>query len=174
MSKTISAGVWVLLLGLSPLAAANPNPNDLDYRNEQLKNHAVRRPVPQPRELYAAALPFERTTDLAPEVPASGVVDWREAPKYLGADPITVEGRIVDTFQTSGPVIRLQFARFQDEPDAFYIALFDEAWKGGAIRDAARHFAGKTLRVTGPVTEFRGNTNIEVRNLDVIELIGRR
>ncbi|MEM8782837.1 MAG: hypothetical protein AAGE65_08255 [Planctomycetota bacterium] len=155
-------------------AAANPNPNDLAYRYEKLTEHAGRSPLPQPREVFASALPFERTTELTPDVPDSGVVAWQDAAKYLGGDPITVEGRIVDTFQTNGPVVRLQFARFRDDPDAFYVALFDEAWKGTTIRDAARHFAGKILRVTGPVTEFRGNPNIEVRDLDHIEIIGRR
>lgn len=155
-------------------AVANPNPNDLAYRYEQLSKHAGRSPLPQPREVFPAALPFERTVELTPDVPKSGVVAWREAPKYLGGDAITVEGIIVDTYQTSGPVTRLQFARFRDEPDAFYIALFEEAWKGTGIKDPAKHFAGKSIRVTGPVSEFRGNPNIEVKTINAIQLIGRR
>ncbi|MEM1445122.1 MAG: hypothetical protein AAGF84_03645 [Planctomycetota bacterium] len=172
MTRSLIAVVVAALFTLPALG--NPNPNDIGYRYERLTEHAGRSPLPQPREVFASALPFERTTDLAPDVPKSGVVSWRDAPKYLGAEPITVEGTIVDTFQTSGPVLRLQFARFRDEPDAFYIALFEDAWKGSSIRDPARHFAGKTLRVTGSVSEFRGNPNIEVRDLDMIELIGRR
>jgi hypothetical protein len=174
--------MWLILTTLAMLAMvwpagmaeARPNPNDLAYRYEQLSKHAGRSPLAQPREVFAQALPFERQTEMTPDVPQSGVVAWRDAPKYLGGDAITVEGRIVDTYQTSGPVTRLQFARYRDDPEAFYIALFEEAWKGTGIRDPERHFAGKTLRVTGPVTDFRGVPNIEVKDADAIQLIGRR
>lgn len=155
-------------------AAANPNPNDIAYRYEQLNKHAGRSPLPQPREVFAAALPFERTVELTPDIPKSGVVAWADAPKYLGGDDITVEGKILDTYQTTGPVTRLQFARYRDDPKAFYIALFEEAWEGTTIKNPAKHFAGKTLRATGSVTEFRGVPCLEVKSIDNIELIGRR
>lgn len=172
MTRSFAAVLTLALL--TPHAFANPNPNDLAYRYEQITKHAGRSPLPQPREIFVAALPFERTVELTPDLPASGIVAWNDAAKFLGGDAITVEGRIIDTYRTTGPVVRLQFARFQDDPQAFYVALFDEAWQGTTIKDPAKHFGGKTLRATGPIVEFRGIACLEVKNLNQIEIIGRR
>lgn len=174
MNRLASALLLLALVVLAPYADARPNPNDLAYRYERFTENAGRSAIPQPREVFAEALPFERETDLMPDLPSSGIVTWADAHKFLGGDAITVEGAIVDTYETNGPVIRLQFARYRDNPRAFYIALFQDAWKDSSISNPTRHFSGKTLRVTGPVTEHRGQPNIEVRSLQQIEIVGRR
>ncbi len=160
----------LFLACLAPHADARPNPNDPAFRYRVITEQAGRSPLPQPREVFIAPLAFETEVDLVPETPASGVVAWDEAHRYVGGDPITVQGTIVDTYQVRDIVCRLQFARYQDEPRAFYIALFKEGYDALPTKPGP-YYQGKTIRVTGKVTLHRGQPNIEVRKASRIEII---
>ncbi len=151
-------------------ASANPNPNDIAWRYEQYTKLAGRSATPQPREVFAEPLKFETKTHLMPEVPESGIVDWRDAAKYLNGADITVEGKITDTFQIRDVLCRLNFVPHAEDDQAFYVALFSEAYEG-LPAPPAEHFLGKTIRVTGQVTSHRGRPNIEVNDIGLVEIV---
>ncbi len=103
-----------------------------------------------------------------PFVREGQVVRWEDAPNYLGGDTITVQGRVVDAFQVPNGPCLLKFDA--KNRDAFLIAAFLDA---GDLKDPPeRLYRNKTIRVTGPVTAYKGNPQIRIDDASQIEIVG--
>ncbi len=134
--------------------------------------NAGRSPLAQPGEVFRKPIAYKRLAPevavVVPPVPASGVVPWSEASKYVGGGPITVEGTIVDTYQVRDVVCRLNFTK--DFRGKFYVALFTSATEQMSV-PPAEYFKGKTIRVTGLVTMFKDQPTLEVRDAKQLEVV---
>ncbi len=101
-------------------------------------------------------------------IPASGIVNWKEAPKFYNRD-ITIEGKVVKVYN-SGRVIFLQFS---DNPDADMKAvIFPQDWSKFPDRPD-RYFLDKIIRVKGKVVKFQGAPEIVVNNAEQISIVGQ-
>lgn len=101
-------------------------------------------------------------------IPASGIVNWKDAPKYYNRELI-IEGKVAKTYN-SGRVIFLQFS---DNPEADMKAvIFPQDWIKFPDRPD-RYFADKTIHVKGKVVKFQGAPEIIVNNADQITMVGQ-
>lgn len=134
---------------------------------------AGRSPIPQPGETFDKPIPAERLVaerrtgrPAAPEAPGE-VVPWDEAHGYVGKR-ITVEGKILSTRNLRGQLCFLNFTpRWQG---GFYVPVFNDVF-GELPEPPETYFKDKTIRVTGEVTVYRNNPNIEVRSIDQIQVV---
>lgn len=131
----------------------------------------------QPDAIEALRRAFEKdwliaTNDAFPvsdvPIPASGVVNWKDAPKFYNRDVI-VEGKVVKTYN-SGRVIFLQFS---DNPDADMKAVIFPQDYGKFPDRPDKFFADKTIRVKGKVVKFQSAPEIIVNNADQILVVGQ-
>lgn len=132
---------------------------------------AGRSPIPLAGETFAEPLPFKRLVDESGDkvkikVP-DGPVTWGAAHNYVG-QRITVEGKIVDTYNHNGTVCFLNF--HENWQGKFYIPVFKAVF-ADLPEPPETYFLNKTIRVTGKVTQHRNRPNIEVQNIDMIEII---
>ncbi|MEM6853623.1 MAG: OB-fold nucleic acid binding domain-containing protein [Planctomycetota bacterium] len=132
---------------------------------------AGRSPIPQAGENITEPLPYKRLVDTrGDEVKAKapdGPVTWGAAHNYVG-QRITVEGKIVNTYNHEGNICFLNF--HEDWRGKFYIPVFSEVF-ADLPEPPETYFLNKTIRVTGKVTQHRNRPNIEVRNIGMIEII---
>ncbi|BAM03870.1 hypothetical protein [Phycisphaera mikurensis] len=145
------------------------SPAALAERNTEV---AGRSAIPQPGEGFPAPLAFEtRAPVKIPFVAEGQVVPWEEAAGYVGGDRIVVQGTIVDTYQVNNGPCLLKFDA--KDRDAFLIAAFLEGAPGLAA-PPAELYRGKVVRVSGPVTPYKGNPQIVVSDPSQIEIVGVR
>jgi len=156
--------------GIEAVSAANGEDVVLD-RGQPYIVAAGRSPIPLAGERMKKPLPYKRLVDeRGAEVKAErpdGPVAWGAAHRYIG-QRITVEGKIVNTYNHRGQVCFLNFS--DDWRGKFYIPVFDEVF--AELPEAPEtYFLNKTIRVTGKVTQHRNRPNIEVQNIGQIEII---
>ena len=131
---------------------------------------AGRPAIPQPGEGFPSALGFETVAPERVRFAAEGeVVAWEQAAGYLGGDVVTVQGRVADAFQVPGGPCLLRFD--PDDKKAFYLAAFTRDWPQLAA-PPAELYRGRVVRVTGPVTAYRGVPQIKVEHPTQIEIVG--
>ncbi|MEO1235275.1 MAG: hypothetical protein AAFX76_00660 [Planctomycetota bacterium] len=132
---------------------------------------AGRSPIPQAGERFDRPIEARRLVDdsgrkTKPAAP-DGVVAWGAAHNYVG-QRITVEGKIVDTYNHRGEVCFLNFSK--EWRGKFYIPVFDEVFPE-LPEPPETYYLNKTVRVTGTVTLHRNRPNIEVQNVKQIEIV---
>ncbi|MEM9419120.1 MAG: OB-fold nucleic acid binding domain-containing protein [Planctomycetota bacterium] len=153
-----------------PAEAADSDRVELD-RGTPYIVAAGRSPIPAAGEDISEPLPFKRLIDdrgskVKPKRP-DGPVAWGAAHNYIG-QRITVEGKIVDTYNHNGNICFLNFHK--DWRGKFYIPVFKEVFDD-LPRAPEKYYLGKTIRVTGKVTQHKNRPNIEVRNIKQIEIV---
>ena len=169
-----------LLLAAAPVAAVHAQSDDGDNDGRpaftspasivsNTARAAGRSAIPQPGEGFPKALAFETEAPIrVPFVREGQVVRWEDAPNYLGGDTITVQGRIVDAFQVPNGPCLLKFDA--KNRDAFLIAAFLDA---GDLKDPPeRLYRNRIVRVTGPVTDYKGNPQMRIDSASQIEIVG--
>ncbi|MEM7627083.1 MAG: hypothetical protein AAF333_15915 [Planctomycetota bacterium] len=169
--------VWatpvVLAVG-SLVACTSPSRADevLD-RGQPYLVAAGRSPIPQAGETFEKPIPAKRLVDGAGEkvrVKApDGPVNWGAAHNYVG-QRITVEGRVVDTYNHRGNVCFLNFSK--EWRGKFYVPVFDEVF-ADLPAPPEQYFLNKTIRVTGKVTLHQNRPNIEVQNIRQIQIVNK-
>ncbi|MEO0513764.1 MAG: OB-fold nucleic acid binding domain-containing protein [Planctomycetota bacterium] len=132
---------------------------------------AGRSPIPLAGERIAKPLPYKRLVDEGGDKVRAkrpdGPVTWGAAHNYIGMR-ITVEGKIVNTYNHRGQVCFLNFS--EDWRGKFYIPVFDEVFAD--LPEAPEtYFMNKTIQVTGKVTQHRNRPNIEVQDIRQIKII---
>ena len=129
-------------------------------------------PTPAPAPTAVPTAPAVQEVEAAsptatPVPPVEGVVDWRDAPLYYGQQ-VTIGGTII-VAEDKGNVIYLNFSR--DYKRDFKVVIFpDDA--AGFPGPPEEMYRGRTVRVTGEITEYRGAPQIIVRQPSQIEIIG--
>jgi hypothetical protein len=133
-----------------------------------------RSPYPQESEIVTRPIEADRLdggeAEVAPPEPAVATgetVPWDQAKLHVGK-VITVQGKIVNTYNHRGEVCFLNFDT--DWRDKFYIPIFQKAFRF-LPEEPQDYYMNKTIRVTGEVTLHKGRPNIEVRDLDQIEIV---
>jgi DNA/RNA endonuclease YhcR with UshA esterase domain len=119
----------------------------------------------------AATVPIEAVATTAPTAaaapPAGGtVISWAEAAAYEG-QTVTVEGRVVDTYN-SGKVALLNF-----DPDfrtTFKVAIFPDVWPLFPA-PPEEYYRDKLVRVTGQIKMYQNAPEIVVERPDQIEIV---
>ncbi|MDZ4179056.1 MAG: thermonuclease family protein [Coriobacteriia bacterium] len=113
------------------------------------------------RGLWNLAAP--QAPSSAQPAPTQGVVDWSDASDYVG-QRVTVSGRVAGTHYASGangqPTF-LNIGRDHPDPDRFTVVIWGEDRSKFPSRPESM-YAGKTLRVTGEVSLYRGTAQIVV------------
>lgn len=167
-----AAALGVMSWGGIDVASADDDGDDVVLdRGRPYIAAAGRSPIPLEGERMDKPLPFKRLVDASGseiqiEAP-DGPVTWGAAHNYIGMR-ITVEGKIVDTYNHRGQVCFLNF--HENWQGKFYVPVFDEVFAD--LPEAPEdYFLNKTIRVTGKVTQHRNRPNIEVQNISQIEII---
>jgi DNA/RNA endonuclease YhcR with UshA esterase domain len=113
----------------------------------------------------AAPQPKAQAQATAPP-PEGNVIPWHEAHKHMG-EMITVEGRIVNTYNT-GSVCFLNFV--PNDRKEFYLIIFRQnldAWD----EPPQRYFRDKTVRCTGRVEEYQGRPQMKIHDPSQIRIV---
>ena len=160
-----------LTLGLAPVAAAADAPPEVELerfpRYARLVARAGCSPIPAAATQAQAPAPPTALTPDADNPPP--VIAWDEAVQHLDGPPVTVVGRVVETYMATDYLCLL---RFDLNRERFYIALFDRAYTRMNLPEPpAAFFEGKTIRVTGRVTRYRDRPNMTVRDPAALELV---
>ncbi|MBB6430093.1 OB-fold nucleic acid binding domain-containing protein [Algisphaera agarilytica] len=153
-----------------PVEAADSDRVKLD-RGTPYIVAAGRSPIPSAGENITEPLPYKRLVDdsgskVRTKAP-DGPVTWGAAHNYVG-QRITVEGKIVNTYNHEGNICFLNF--HEDWRGKFYIPVFKEVFDD-LPQAPEKYYLNKTIRVTGKVTQHRNRPNIEVRNIKQIEIV---
>ncbi|MEM1109147.1 MAG: OB-fold nucleic acid binding domain-containing protein [Planctomycetota bacterium] len=157
--------------GGGQLASANDRGDEVLDRGRPYIVAAGRSPIPLAGETFREPIPFKRLVDdrgqgVKPKAP-DGPVNWGAAHNYIG-QRITVQGKIVNTYNHRGEVCFLNFSK--DWRGKFYIPVFDEVF-ADLPEPPEDYFLNKTIHVTGTVTQHRNRPNIEVDNIRQIEIV---
>lgn len=169
--------VWLAALGLVVgLGSFGVNSGEAQSREGVQRGQpylvaAGRSPIPQRGERFEKPIPAKRLVDdsgskVQPKAP-DGPVNWGAAHNYVG-QRITVEGKIVDTYNHRGEVCFLNFSK--EWRGKFYVPVFDEVF-GDLPGPPEQFFLNKTIRVTGKVTLHRNRPNIEVQDIRQIKIL---
>jgi hypothetical protein len=119
-------------------------------------------------EVITSPLPAVRLDVIDESVPSPpGVIAWGQAHRYVG-QRVTVEGKIVDTYNHQGRIVFLNFDK--NWQGKFYIPVFNEVFDDFP-RSPEKYLLGKTLRITGKVSLHRDRPNIEVHDRGQIEIV---
>ena len=101
------------------------------------------------------------------EKPASGVISWRDAEKYVGQE-VTVEGTIVHTYD-SGKITFLNFD--EDYHHTLTLVIFPSLYDQFPQKPA-KYFKDKEVRVTGKVKMYEGAPEIVIEDPAQIQVVG--
>ena len=101
------------------------------------------------------------------QIPASGIVNWKDAAKVYNRD-VTIEGKIVKIYN-SGRVMWLQFS--EDWATDMKAVIFPGDW-GKWPQRPDLIYMGKTIRVTGKVVKYQGAPEIIVNDPKYISIVG--
>jgi DNA/RNA endonuclease YhcR with UshA esterase domain len=131
-----------------------------------------RSPLTQAGELFEQPVPLDTDGEEQPEAP-DGPVPWDEAHEYVG-QVITAEGEIVRTNEITtrgGEGDRITFLNFADDWRGTFTVVIHERYYDDFPPNLGTFYDGKTLRVTGLVTEHRGSPQIEPESSDQVEVL---
>lgn len=102
----------------------------------------------------------------------SQAIPWDEASSHIG-ETVTIEGKVVAGFYadtSNGEPTFLNIGRDYPNPDRFTVVIWGD--DRGSFPDAPESmYDGKTIRVTGDVSEYEGGAEIEVTSPDAIEVV---
>ncbi len=153
------------------LASADDEADVVLDRGQPYIAAAGRSPIPLEGERITEPLPYKRLVDEGGDkVKADrpdGPVAWGAAHNYIG-QRITVEGKIVNTYNHRGQICFLNFS--ENWQGKFYIPVFDEVF-ADLPEPPETYFMNKTIQVTGKVTQHQNRPNIEVRDIKQIKII---
>lgn len=96
---------------------------------------------------------------------AGGILPWSEAASKVG-QRVTVEGRVHGTRDVGN----LTFVNFSSDRSAFYVVVFKDTY-ASFPEPPATDLRGKTIRVTGEVTERKGRAQMEVRDAGAVTTV---
>ena len=134
----------------------------------RLADSSGRSPFPEAGEFITTPRAVRKVGEAPPtEAGPLKVVPWTEAQRHVG-ETITVEGRIVNTYNHNNSIVFLNFD--EDWRDKFYIPVFDDAFPG-IPGPPETYYKNKTLRITGTVTVHKGRANIEVKDAAQIKVV---
>ena len=102
------------------------------------------------------------------EVPASGIINWKDAARYYNRE-LTVEGKIT-TIYNSGRVMWLQFS--EDWQTDMKVVIFPADW-GKWPQRPDLIYKDKVIRVTGKIVEYQGAPEIVINDPKFISLVGQ-
>ena len=110
-------------------------------------------------------------TAVAPPV-SEQAIPWDEASGHIG-ETTTIEGPVVTAVYSdtsTGEPTFLNVGRDYPDPDRFTVVIWGD--DRGSFPDAPESmYEGKTIRVTGEVSEYDGRAQIEVTWPDAIEVM---
>ncbi|MBI4789743.1 MAG: hypothetical protein HY782_22150 [Chloroflexi bacterium] len=101
------------------------------------------------------------------QIPASGIVNWRDAAKVYNRD-VTIEGQIVKIYN-SGRVMWLQFS--EEWATDMKVVIFPSDW-GKWPQRPDLIYLNKTIRVTGKVVKYQGAPEIVINDPKSIWIVG--
>ena len=169
MNRLLVVVTLIAALPATLPAAGETLPNGVDAeqfpRYARMVERAGRSPIPAANgtEISVQAAASLTATEATPVVP------WTKAVDHMAGPPITVEGTVVETFMATDYLCLL---RFDLNRERFYIALFDRAYDRMNLgAPPSEFFEGKTIRVTGRVTEYDGRPNMTVRDPDALVVV---
>ena len=102
----------------------------------------------------------------------SQAIPWDEASSHIG-ETVTIEGKVVAGFYadtSNGEPTFLNIGRDYPNPDRFTVVIWGDD-RGSFPDDPESMYEGKTIRVTGAVSEYNGGAEIEVTSPDEIEVV---
>lgn len=102
------------------------------------------------------------------QIPANGVVNWKDAAKVYNRD-VTIEGPITKIYN-SGRVMWLQFS--EDWQTDMKVVIFPSDW-GKWPQRPDLIYMGKTIRVTGKVVKYQGAPEIIINDPKSISIVGQ-
>jgi endonuclease YncB( thermonuclease family) len=106
----------------------------------------------------------------SPPLPArplsSGVVSWEEAHRHIGRE-VVVEGTLVRTHRAK----KILYLNFHPNWKKYVTVVILGRDLARFPRDAERFFRGKTVRVRGEVTLYKGRPEIVVRSPEAITVL---
>jgi len=140
-------------------------------RGQRYMVAAGRSPIPNEGETFTKPIKAQRLADdsgnkVERERP-DGPVTWGAAYNYVGMR-ITVEGKIVNTYNHQGNICFLNF--HEDWRGKFYLPVFKEVF-ADLPEPPEKYFLNKTIRVTGKVVLHQNRPNIEVKSIRQIEIV---
>ncbi|HWL94867.1 MAG TPA: endonuclease/exonuclease/phosphatase family protein [Phycisphaerae bacterium] len=100
----------------------------------------------------------------APAAGDPGIIDWRDAPKFVGREVI-VQGRIVQARNIG----RITFLNF-DPQRSFTAIVRDRSYKNFPAAPATA-YAQKFVRIRGTITEYKGKPQIEFYRPDQVTVL---
>ncbi|MEO0965776.1 MAG: hypothetical protein AAFY08_11705 [Planctomycetota bacterium] len=119
----------------------------------------------------AAPTPHKWDGPSAPAPAAGAIVPWDEAAGHYSRT-ITVQGEVVGTGRSpSGQPVYLNFQPYEPGSNAFHIAIFEEGFVNAPDGDPEAYYEGKTVRVTGEVSQYRDAPQIKVEGPGMIEVV---
>ena len=101
------------------------------------------------------------------QIPASGIVNWKDAAKVYNRD-VTIEGKIVKIYN-SGRVMWLQFS--EDWATDMKVVIFPGDW-GKWPQRPDLIYMDKTIRVTGKVVKYQGAPEIIINDPKYVSIVG--
>ncbi|MBI5302360.1 MAG: hypothetical protein HY868_09495 [Chloroflexi bacterium] len=113
----------------------------------------------------ATVEPFPKTDE---PIPASGVVNWKDAAKYYNRE-VTIEGKIT-TIYNSGRVMWLQFS--EDWRTDMKVVIFPSDW-GKFPQRPDLMYKDKVIRVTGKVVKYQDAPEMVINSPDRIVIVGQ-
>ena len=110
------------------------------------------------------------STAASPPLPArplsSGVVPWEEAHRHIGRE-VVVEGTLVRTHRAK----KILYLNFHSNWKKYLTVVILGRDLARFPKDAERFFRGKTVRVRGEVTLYKGRPEIVVRSPEAITVL---
>jgi len=109
------------------------------------------------------------TTAPAPTQP-SGAIAWNEA-KYHFGERATVYGAVVDTHWASGSKGKptfLNIGKPYPDPDRFTVVIWID-YRANFPQAPEVYYLGKTIYITGLITEYNGVAQIEAKDPSQIQ-----
>lgn len=113
----------------------------------------------------ATVEPFPKSEE---PIPASGVVNWKDAAKYYNRE-VTIEGKIT-TIYNSGRVMWLQFST--DWQTDMKVVIFPQDW-GKFPQRPDLMYKDKVIRVTGKVVKYQDAPEMIINSPDRIVVVGQ-
>ncbi len=118
--------------------------------------------------LLASCVPG--TLTLEPTPTPSGAINWHEAKDHIG-ERTTVYGPVIGTryaSTSSGQPTFLNIGRDYPQPNRFTVVIWGEN-RANFPQPPESYYLGKTIYVTGLITEYNGVPEIEVEGPSQIQ-----
>jgi len=100
----------------------------------------------------------------------SNAIAWHEAQDHIG-DRATVCGPVVDTHYAStskGKPTFLNIGKPYPDPSRFTVVIWGD-YRGNFPQGPEAYYLGKTICVTGLITEYEGTPEVEIKTPSQIE-----